>query len=107
MPKKNIPNLKEYDKLSGSFGLLLNPAPSNESGSLNPFSLREVRYAMNYLRIATAPFPFALLLFAVTTIFADHKSISLTRIGTYASGIFDAGVQKLSLMTLGRSVCSS
>src|SRR5262245_9104124 len=23
---KNIPNLKEYDKLSGSFGLLLNPA---------------------------------------------------------------------------------
>ena len=46
---KNIPNLKEYDKLSGSFGLLLNPAPSNDSGSLNPFSLREVRYAVNYL----------------------------------------------------------
>jgi len=46
---KNIPNLKEYDKLSGSFGLLLNPAPSNDSSSLNPFSLREVRYAMNYL----------------------------------------------------------
>lgn len=44
---KNIPNLREYDKLSGSFGLLLNPAPSNDS--LNPFSLREVRYAMNYL----------------------------------------------------------
>jgi peptide/nickel transport system substrate-binding protein len=46
---KNIPQLKEYDKLSGSFGLLLNPAPYNVSGSLNPFSLREVRYAMNYL----------------------------------------------------------
>ena len=46
---KNIPNLKQYDKLSGSFGLLLNPAPSNDSGSLNPFSLREIRYAMNYL----------------------------------------------------------
>ena len=46
---KNIPTLKEYDKLSGSFGLLLNPAPSNDSGTLNPFSLREVRYAMNYL----------------------------------------------------------
>lgn len=46
---KNIANLKEYDKLSGSFGLLLNPAPSNNSNSLNPFSLREVRYAMNYL----------------------------------------------------------
>ncbi|HZD35335.1 MAG TPA: ABC transporter substrate-binding protein [Nitrososphaeraceae archaeon] len=46
---KNIANLKEYDKLSGSFGLLLNPAPSNNSNSLNPFSLREVRYAINYL----------------------------------------------------------
>lgn len=46
---KNIPSLKEYDKLSGSFGLLLNPAPSNDSATLNPFSLREVRYAMNYL----------------------------------------------------------
>jgi peptide/nickel transport system substrate-binding protein len=46
---KNIPNLKEYDKLSGSYGLLLNPAPSNNSGILNPFSLREVRYAVNYL----------------------------------------------------------
>ncbi|MGH9986111.1 MAG: ABC transporter substrate-binding protein, partial [Nitrososphaeraceae archaeon] len=46
---KNVPNLKKYDKLSGSFGLLLNPAPSNDSSTLNPFSLREVRYAMNYL----------------------------------------------------------
>lgn len=46
---KNIANLKEYDKLSGSFGLLLNPAPSNNSNLLNPFSLREVRYAINYL----------------------------------------------------------
>ena len=46
---KNIPSLKEYDKLSGSFGLLLNPASSNDSGTLNPFSLRDVRYAMNYL----------------------------------------------------------
>ena len=46
---KNIPSLKEYDKLSGFFGLLLNPAPSNDSGALNPLSLREVRYAMNYL----------------------------------------------------------
>jgi len=46
---KNIPSLKEYNKLSGSFGLLLNPASSNDSGTLNPFSLREVRYAMNYL----------------------------------------------------------
>jgi peptide/nickel transport system substrate-binding protein len=46
---KNIPSLREYDKLSGSFGLLLNPSPSTSSDSLNPFSLRGVRYAMNYL----------------------------------------------------------
>jgi peptide/nickel transport system substrate-binding protein len=46
---ENIPNLREYDKLSGSFGLLLNPAPYNDSSRLNPFSIREVRYAVNYL----------------------------------------------------------
>jgi Choice-of-anchor I domain/Esterase-like activity of phytase len=37
------------------------------------------------------PFAFALFLFGVDTTFADHKSISLTSIGTYASGIFNAG----------------
>ena len=46
---------------------------------------------MSYLRFATAPFAFALFLFGVDTTFADHKSISLTPIGTYASGIFNAG----------------
>jgi peptide/nickel transport system substrate-binding protein len=45
----NDPNLKVYEKNGGSFGLLLNPAPSPDPNILNPFQFREVRYAMNYL----------------------------------------------------------
>jgi hypothetical protein len=62
---------------------------------------------MNYLRIATAPFAFALLLAGVKATIANEKSISLTLIGTYASGIFNAGVQRSSLMTLEPSGCLS
>jgi peptide/nickel transport system substrate-binding protein len=44
------PSVQIYDRTAGSFGLLFNPAPTNDSGkSLNPFQLREVRYAMNFL----------------------------------------------------------
>jgi DNA-binding beta-propeller fold protein YncE len=46
---------------------------------------------MKDLRIAPALFVLTLLLAAVDGIFASQKSISLTAIGTYASGIFDAG----------------
>src|SRR5918995_7099903 len=46
----NNPAVKIYDRTTGSFGLLFNPAPYNESSrSLNPFQIREVRYAMNFL----------------------------------------------------------
>ena len=45
----NDPNLKVYEKSGGSFGLLLNPAPSTDPNILNPFQFREVRYALNYL----------------------------------------------------------
>jgi len=46
----NNPAVKIYDRTAGSFGLLFNPAPYNESSkSLNPFQIREVRYAMNFL----------------------------------------------------------
>ena len=45
---KDDTRLRTYDRTAGSNGLLLNPAPA-ESGSLNPFQIREVRYAMNYL----------------------------------------------------------
>src|SRR5437660_11392032 len=43
---KSAPNLKVYDRNAGSFGLLLNPAPSRDNDSLNPFQFREVRFAM-------------------------------------------------------------
>jgi peptide/nickel transport system substrate-binding protein len=44
------PSVQIYDRMAGSFGLLFNPAPSNDSGkSLNPFQIKEVRYAMNFL----------------------------------------------------------
>ncbi len=45
---KNEPKLKQYERNSGSFGLLFNPAPSNSS-IINPFQFKEIRYAMNFL----------------------------------------------------------
>ena len=44
--KKN-PNLKVYEKEGLSYGLLINP--SNSSKSFNPFSIKEVRFALNFL----------------------------------------------------------
>lgn len=44
--KKN-PNLKVYEKEGLTYGLLLNP--SNSSKSFNPFSIKEVRFALNFL----------------------------------------------------------
>lgn len=44
---KDDPNIRIYDAPGGSLSLLLNPAPTSDT--LNPFSIREVRYAMNYL----------------------------------------------------------
>ena len=45
----NDATLKIYEKNAGSFGFLLNPAPSNGSNVLNPFQYKEIRFAMNYL----------------------------------------------------------
>ena len=44
--KKN-PNLKVYEKEGLSYGLLINPY--NSSNSFNPFSIKEVRFALNFL----------------------------------------------------------
>lgn len=47
---QNDPNVKVYETTGGFMDLLLNPAPArNATGELNPFSIREVRFAMNYL----------------------------------------------------------
>ena len=45
----NETNLKLYEKNAGSFGFLLNPAPSKNPDILNPFQFREIRFAINYL----------------------------------------------------------
>lgn len=44
--KKNL-NLKIYDKSGFSYGLLVNP--SNNTQTFNPFSIKEIRYALNFL----------------------------------------------------------
>lgn len=48
---KNDPNLNVYDTTGGSEALLLNPAPSKNPATVdfNPFSIKQVRFAMNYL----------------------------------------------------------
>ncbi|MFN4336402.1 MAG: ABC transporter substrate-binding protein [Candidatus Nitrosocaldus sp.] len=46
---KDDPNIRIYDAPGGSLSLLINPAPAASADRLNPFSIREVRYAMNYL----------------------------------------------------------
>jgi peptide/nickel transport system substrate-binding protein len=47
---QNDPKLKVYETAGGSMDLLLNPAPARSTtGDLNPFSIRQVRFAMNYL----------------------------------------------------------
>ncbi len=40
--------LRVYDSTGGSYSILANPAEP-ASGALNPFSLREVRFALNYM----------------------------------------------------------
>ena len=44
---KRDPNVRIYEAPGGSLSLLLNPAPADDT--INPFSIREVRYAVNYL----------------------------------------------------------
>jgi peptide/nickel transport system substrate-binding protein len=44
--KKNM-NLKIYEKDGVSFGIVVNP--TNSSQTFNPFSIREIRYALNFL----------------------------------------------------------
>lgn len=44
---KGTPGIKVYEAPATSISLILNPAPAPE-GELNPFSIREVRYAVQY-----------------------------------------------------------
>lgn len=45
----NDSRIEIYDRRAGTNLLLLNPAPSEDGQTLNPFQFREVRFAMNYL----------------------------------------------------------
>src|SRR5919202_2476906 len=42
-------SLAVYDRDAGSFGILLNPAPPKDNATLNPFQIKQVRSAVNYL----------------------------------------------------------
>jgi len=46
---KNDINIKLYEKIGGSFGILLNPSPSLNNDTMNPFAFRDVRFAINFL----------------------------------------------------------
>ncbi|HET9805702.1 MAG TPA: ABC transporter substrate-binding protein [Nitrososphaeraceae archaeon] len=46
---KNDVTINLYDKIGGSFGILLNPAPSSNNHTINPFEFRDIRFAINYL----------------------------------------------------------
>ena len=46
---KTNPSLKIYERTAGSIGILLNPAPTKNPNTINPFQFRQVRYALNYL----------------------------------------------------------
>jgi peptide/nickel transport system substrate-binding protein len=70
------PNIKLYETSGGFMDLLLNPAPArNTTGELNPFSIREVRFAMNYLVDRD---------FVVNEILKGHGSTRMDPFGVYS-----------------------
>ncbi|HEU5461012.1 MAG TPA: ABC transporter substrate-binding protein [Nitrososphaeraceae archaeon] len=46
---KNDISITLYDKIGGSFGILLNPSPSSTNDTINPFEFRDIRFAINFL----------------------------------------------------------
>jgi peptide/nickel transport system substrate-binding protein len=46
---KNDISIKLFDKIGGSFGILLNPSPSSNNDTINPFEFRDIRFAINFL----------------------------------------------------------
>jgi peptide/nickel transport system substrate-binding protein len=46
---KNDISIKLYEKIGGSFGILLNPSPSSNNDTMNPFEFRDIRFAINFL----------------------------------------------------------
>jgi peptide/nickel transport system substrate-binding protein len=46
---KNDISITLYDKIGGSFGILLNPSPSSNNDTINPFEFHDIRFAINFL----------------------------------------------------------
>jgi peptide/nickel transport system substrate-binding protein len=46
---KNDVSITLFDKIGGSFGILLNPSPSSNNDTINPFEFRDIRFAINFL----------------------------------------------------------
>lgn len=45
----NDPRLKVHERTAGSMGFFVNPAPSPDGATLNPFASKEARHALNFL----------------------------------------------------------
>lgn len=46
---KNDVSIILFNKIGGSFGILLNPSPSSNNDTINPFEFRDIRFAINFL----------------------------------------------------------
>jgi peptide/nickel transport system substrate-binding protein len=46
---KNDVSITLFNKIGGSFGILLNPSPSSNNDTINPFEFRDIRFAINFL----------------------------------------------------------
>lgn len=46
---KNDVSVTLFNKIGGSFGILLNPSPSSNNDTINPFEFRDIRFAINFL----------------------------------------------------------
>ncbi len=73
---QNDPSVKLYETTGGFMDLLLNPAPArSNNGDFNPFSIRQVRFAMNYLIDRD---------FVVNEILKGHGTTLLDPFGVYS-----------------------
>jgi peptide/nickel transport system substrate-binding protein len=73
---QNDPTVKLYETTGGFMDLLLNPAPArSNTGDFNPFSIRQIRFAMNYLVDRD---------FVVNEILKGHGSSRIDPFGVYS-----------------------
>lgn len=55
IPLDSVNNVKKnqkiniYERIGGTIGLLINPAPSQNPDSINPFQFKDIRFVLNYI----------------------------------------------------------